>query len=29
VDIMFKGNVIDEEGNFNYRDFVRILKHGE
>ncbi|CEG78506.1 Putative Myosin regulatory light chain 2 [Rhizopus microsporus] len=29
VDIMFKGSVIDEDGNFNYRDFVRILKHGE
>ncbi|KAI9251227.1 hypothetical protein BY458DRAFT_523965 [Sporodiniella umbellata] len=29
VDIMFKGSVVDEEGNFNYRDFVRILKHGE
>lgn len=29
VDIMFKGSLIDEEGNFNYRDFVRVLKHGE
>ncbi|KAF1806588.1 hypothetical protein V8B55DRAFT_1457898 [Mucor lusitanicus] len=29
VDIMFKGSVVDEDGNFNYRDFVRILKHGE
>ncbi|GAA5809222.1 hypothetical protein MFLAVUS_002627 [Mucor flavus] len=29
VDIMFKGSIIDEEGNFNYRDFVRVLKHGE
>ncbi|KAI8638504.1 hypothetical protein BD408DRAFT_422915 [Parasitella parasitica] len=29
VDIMFKGAVVDEDGNFNYRDFVRILKHGE
>ncbi|KAI9263642.1 hypothetical protein EDC94DRAFT_607367 [Helicostylum pulchrum] len=29
VDIMFKGSIIDDEGNFNYRDFVRVLKHGE
>ncbi|KAG1456013.1 hypothetical protein G6F56_006932 [Rhizopus delemar] len=29
VDIMFKGSVVDEEGDFNYKDFVRILKHGE
>ncbi|KAI9476102.1 MAG: hypothetical protein EXX96DRAFT_575781 [Benjaminiella poitrasii] len=29
IDIMFKGSVVDEDGNFNYRDFVRILKHGE
>ncbi|KAI7903185.1 uncharacterized protein BX663DRAFT_507782 [Cokeromyces recurvatus] len=29
IDIMFKGSVVDEEGNFNYRDFVRVLKHGE
>ncbi|KAI8991525.1 hypothetical protein BDF20DRAFT_47748 [Mycotypha africana] len=29
IDILFKGSVIDEDGNFNYREFVRILKHGE
>ncbi|KAI8368107.1 uncharacterized protein BYT42DRAFT_585302 [Radiomyces spectabilis] len=29
VDIMFKGSAVDENGNFNYRDFVRVLKHGE
>ncbi|KAI7872550.1 hypothetical protein BDF14DRAFT_1754603 [Spinellus fusiger] len=29
VDIMFKGTAVDDQGNFNYRDFVRVLKHGE
>ncbi|GAB5587696.1 hypothetical protein Unana1_02596 [Umbelopsis nana] len=29
VDIMFKGSPVDEYGNFNYREFVRVLKHGE
>ncbi|KAI8141188.1 hypothetical protein BJV82DRAFT_619600 [Fennellomyces sp. T-0311] len=29
VDIMFKGAAIDEHGNFDYKDFVRVLKHGE
>ncbi|KAG2228167.1 hypothetical protein INT45_009214 [Circinella minor] len=29
VDIMFKGAAIDEQGNFDYKDFVRVLKHGE
>ncbi|KAI9318764.1 hypothetical protein BX666DRAFT_1931384 [Dichotomocladium elegans] len=28
VDIMFKGTSIDENGNFDYKDFVRVLKHG-
>lgn len=29
VDVMFKGSPVDEHGNFNYREFVRVLKHGE
>ncbi|KAF7728365.1 Myosin regulatory light chain 12B [Apophysomyces ossiformis] len=29
VDIMFKGSMVDEKGNFHYKDFVRVLKHGE
>ncbi|KAF9114065.1 Myosin regulatory light polypeptide 9 [Mortierella sp. AM989] len=29
VDIMFKGATIDRDGNFNYREFARVLKHGE
>ncbi|KAI8812637.1 hypothetical protein BJ742DRAFT_793152 [Cladochytrium replicatum] len=29
VDIMFKGAPLDARGNFNYRDFIRVLKHGE
>ncbi|KAI8609861.1 hypothetical protein BC830DRAFT_1148549 [Chytriomyces sp. MP71] len=29
VDIMLKGAPMDDENNFNYRDFVRVLKHGE
>ena len=29
VDIMFKGAPVDAAGNFNYRQFVRVLKHGE
>ncbi|KCV70383.1 myosin regulatory light chain 2 [Fonticula alba] len=29
VDIMFKGVKPDAQGNFNYREFVRVLKHGE
>ncbi|KAL0095155.1 hypothetical protein F4703DRAFT_1822535 [Phycomyces blakesleeanus] len=27
VDIMFKGTPVDGHGNFNYRDFVNVLKH--
>jgi len=26
---MFKGAAPDKDGNFNYREFVRVLKHGE
>ncbi|KAI9139148.1 hypothetical protein BKA69DRAFT_1087832 [Paraphysoderma sedebokerense] len=29
VDIMFKGAPVDAKNNFNYRDWVRVLKHGE
>ncbi|KAI9270352.1 hypothetical protein BDA99DRAFT_501531 [Phascolomyces articulosus] len=29
VDIMFKGARIDEQGYLDYKDFVRVLKHGE
>lgn len=29
VDIMFKGSPVDDHGNFNYKEFVRVLKHGE
>ncbi|SAM02886.1 hypothetical protein [Absidia glauca] len=29
VDIMFKGPALDDSGLFNYREFVRVLKHGE
>lgn len=29
VDIMFKGAPVDAKNNFNYREFVRVLKHGE
>ncbi|KAK9763333.1 Myosin regulatory light polypeptide 9 [Basidiobolus ranarum] len=29
VDIMYKGPFIDHNNNFNYREFVRVLKHGE
>ncbi|RUP50902.1 hypothetical protein BC936DRAFT_137162 [Jimgerdemannia flammicorona] len=29
VDIMFKGAPVDANNNFNYREFVRVLKHGE
>ncbi|KAI9029345.1 hypothetical protein DFJ74DRAFT_657928 [Hyaloraphidium curvatum] len=29
VDTMLKGAQLDAHGNFNYRDFVRVLKHGE
>ncbi|ORZ04524.1 hypothetical protein BCR42DRAFT_429206 [Absidia repens] len=29
VDIMFKGPALDDQGKFNYREFVRVLKHGE
>ncbi|KAI8344334.1 hypothetical protein BC941DRAFT_408360 [Chlamydoabsidia padenii] len=29
VDIMFKGPALDDQGQFNYREFVRVLKHGE
>lgn len=28
VDILFKGSTSDGRGNFNYKEFVRILKHG-
>ncbi|KAI7875651.1 EF-hand [Lichtheimia hyalospora FSU 10163] len=28
VDIMFQGTPVDEHGNFNYKDFVQVLKHG-
>ncbi|KAI0244827.1 Myosin regulatory light polypeptide 9 [Massospora cicadina] len=29
VDIMFKGAPLDRNNKFNYREFVRVLKHGE
>ncbi|KAF9547032.1 Myosin regulatory light polypeptide 9, partial [Lunasporangiospora selenospora] len=29
VDIMFKGATMDRDGFFNYREFARVLKHGE
>jgi Ca2+-binding EF-hand superfamily protein len=29
VDIMYKGAPLDKNGQFNYREFVRVLKHGE
>lgn len=29
VDIMFQGATIDDKGNFNYKDFAQVLKHGE
>ncbi|KAJ3299793.1 Myosin regulatory light chain 12B [Borealophlyctis nickersoniae] len=29
VDIMFKGAPVDAKNNFNYREWVRVLKHGE
>ncbi|KAK9739796.1 hypothetical protein K7432_018364 [Basidiobolus ranarum] len=29
VDIMYKGPFVDHHNNFNYREFVRVLKHGE
>jgi len=29
VDIMFKGAPPDAQGRFNYKEFVRVLKHGE
>ncbi|KXS19337.1 EF-hand [Gonapodya prolifera JEL478] len=29
VDTMFKASPVDSQGLFNYRDFVRVLKHGE
>ncbi|KAI9320302.1 hypothetical protein DFJ73DRAFT_803366 [Zopfochytrium polystomum] len=29
VDIMLKGAPVDAHNNFNYRDFARVLKHGE
>jgi Ca2+-binding EF-hand superfamily protein len=29
VDIMLKGSPVDANSNFNYREFVRVLKHGE
>lgn len=29
VDIMFKGAPVGKEKKFNYREFVRVLKHGE
>ncbi|KAL7747178.1 hypothetical protein RI367_007389 [Sorochytrium milnesiophthora] len=29
VDIMYKGAPVDDQGRFNYREWVRVLKHGE
>lgn len=29
VDVLFKGAPVDSKGNFNYREFARILKHGD
>ncbi|SAM05244.1 hypothetical protein [Absidia glauca] len=29
VDVMFKGPALDDQGKFDYREFVRVLKHGE
>lgn len=29
VDIMFKGAPVDANNNFNYREWVRVVKHGE
>jgi Ca2+-binding EF-hand superfamily protein len=29
VDIMFKGAPVGKDRQFNYREFVRVLKHGE
>jgi Ca2+-binding EF-hand superfamily protein len=29
IDIMFRGANIDRNNMFHYRDFVRVLKHGE
>ncbi|KAI9308272.1 hypothetical protein BJ944DRAFT_260592 [Cunninghamella echinulata] len=29
VDIMFKDPAVDDQGRFNYREFVRVLKQGE
>lgn len=26
---MFQGATIDDKGNFNYKDFAQVLKHGE
>lgn len=29
VDIMFKGAPVDSNNNFNYKEWVRVVKHGE
>jgi Ca2+-binding EF-hand superfamily protein len=29
VDIMFKGAPVDKNNFFNYREFIKVLKHGE
>lgn len=29
VDIMFRGAAIDRGNDFNYREFARVMKHGE
>ncbi|RKO97413.1 hypothetical protein CXG81DRAFT_11393, partial [Caulochytrium protostelioides] len=29
VDIMFRGAPVDQKNNFNYREWTRVLKHGE
>eukprot|EP00842_Homolaphlyctis_polyrhiza_P007086 jgi/Hompol1/967/HPOL_004372-RA len=29
VDIMYKGAPVDQNNNFDYRQFVHVLKHGE
>ena len=29
VDIMFRGAAIDRLNDFNYREFARVMKHGE
>ncbi|RKP15306.1 hypothetical protein BJ684DRAFT_7196, partial [Piptocephalis cylindrospora] len=29
VDSIFRGSLVDRDGMFNYREFTRVLKHGE